>query len=100
MFKTAIFAAAAVCTVGLFSAPTAFAATTQVSYKDLDLATTAGQQQLESRIDAAARSVCTIDRGTTGTILGTTVDRKCYKKAVAQVRSQVASAVENTRLGG
>ncbi|EJL20454.1 UrcA family protein [Novosphingobium sp. AP12] len=100
MFKTAFVAAAALCTVGLFAAPTAFAATTQVNYKDLDLATTAGQQQLESRIDEAARSVCTMQPAKTGSILGASLDRKCYKQAVTQVREQVASAVENTRLGG
>jgi UrcA family protein len=100
MIKTAIFAAAALCTVGLFSAPAAFAATTQVTYKDLDLSTAEGQQQLQSRIEKAARSVCTVDRPTTGTHLSSTVDRKCYKQAVAQVREQVASAVDNSRLGG
>lgn len=100
MIKTAMFAAAALCTVGLFSAPTAFAATTEVNYKDLDLTSSDGQQQLESRIAQAARSVCTIDRATTGTHLSSTVDRKCYKQAVAQVREQVASAVDNSRLGG
>ncbi|HUD30520.1 MAG TPA: UrcA family protein [Novosphingobium sp.] len=101
--KTAIFAAAALCTVGLFSAPTAFAGTTQVSYKDLDLATSAGQQELQSRIEKAARSVCTVERATTGTHLSSTVDRKCYKQAVTQVSAQVATAIDksdDTRLGG
>lgn len=100
MIKTAIFAAAAVCTVGLFSAPTAFAATMEVNYKDLDLATSTGQQQLQSRIEKAARSVCTVKSPATGTHLTSRVDRDCYRQAVAQVRDQVASAVDNSRLGG
>jgi UrcA family protein len=100
MFKTTMFVAAALCTVGLFSAPAAFAATTEVRYKDLDLTTTDGQQQLQSRIEKAAREVCRVNRASTGTHLTSTVDRQCYKQAMTQVRDQVASAVDNSRLGG
>ncbi|MFC0206202.1 UrcA family protein [Novosphingobium soli] len=103
MFKTNAIVAAALCTVGLFSAPTAFAATAQVRYSDLDLTTDAGQKTLENRLQAAARSVCRAQRPTTGTHLSASVDAGCYKQALAQVRAQVATAIDgagDTRLGG
>ncbi len=99
-------AAAALCTVGLFSAPAAFAAankTVEVHYKDLDLATIAGQDALQGRLKAAARNVCRTNHGTTGTIIQSSIDTKCYKKALADVRDHVATAIDkadDTRLGG
>ncbi|MYL96585.1 UrcA family protein [Novosphingobium sp. FGD1] len=105
MFKTTVFVAAAVCTVGLFSAPASFAApltsSREVRYNDLDLATAGGQEQLQSRIRKAARTVCS-SRPSTGTRLEP-VDRVCFAQAMSQVREQVASAIEksdDTRLGG
>jgi UrcA family protein len=103
MFKTNAIVAAALCTVGLFAAPTAFAATTQVAFKDLDLTSAEGQKELDSRIDRAARSVCKTQRPTTGTMLGSSIDRTCYKQALKDVRERVASAVDkadDSRLGG
>ncbi|MEE4454232.1 UrcA family protein [Novosphingobium resinovorum] len=103
MFKTAIVAAAALCTAGLFAAPAAFAATSEVSYRDLDLATPQGQKELRTRIDHAARSVCRTSRPTTGTLVGSTIDRECYKQALHDVREHVAAAIDkadDTRLGG
>ena len=35
-----------------------------VQYKDLDLATEAGQKELENRLDSAAREVCGVRRAT------------------------------------
>lgn len=103
MFKTNAIIAAALCTAGLFAAPAAFAKSTQVQYKDLDLATATGQQQLQTRIEQAARDVCRVERATTGTHLKTTVDRACYNQALIQVRDQVAAKIEaadSNRLGG
>lgn len=103
--KTALFAAAAICTAGLFAAPAAFAQTksTEVRFKDLDLASTQGQAQLQTRIETAARLVCRSERATTGTHLHSVVDRGCYKQALANVRERVAAVIEtadDTRLGG
>lgn len=103
MFKTNAIIAAALCTAGLFAAPTAFAKSVEVSYKDLDLTTTEGQQALTKRIDTAARGVCRVQRPTTGTLIGSTVDRECYKQALKDVRERVAAAVDkadDTQLGG
>ncbi len=106
MFKTtqtAMLAAAALCTVGLFSAPAAFAKSIEVHYKDLDLGTTEGQNMLQKRIDKAARNVCRVSRPTTGTHIDSNVDIQCYRQARLNVREQVASAIDkadDTRLGG
>jgi UrcA family protein len=106
MFKTNAIIAAALCTAGLFSAP-AFAETqtktTEVHFKDLDLASPEGQQQLQGRIEKAARSVCRTERATTGTHLHSIVDRDCYKQALANVRERVATVIDkadDARLGG
>lgn len=101
--KTAIFAAAALCTVGLFSAPAAFAKSVEVRYTDLDLGTTEGQELLQKRINKAARSVCRVSRPTTGTHIDSNVDTECYRQARLNVREQVAAAIDkadDTRLGG
>lgn len=103
--KTALFAAAALCTAGLFAAPAAFAETqsTEVHFKDLDLASADGRQQLQTRIEKAARSVCRAQRPTTGTHLRSIVDRTCYKQAMANVSERVAAVIDtadDTRLGG
>lgn len=104
MFKSTTLAAAALCTAALFAAPAAFAETrsTEVRFNDLDLASTGGQQQLQSRIEKAARTVCTAQQPTTGSILKP-VDRVCYSQAMANARQHVAAAIEKadaTRLGG
>jgi len=108
MFKTtnalAAVAAAALCTVGLFAAPTAFAKTMEVSYRDLDLSTVSGQKKLDQRINSAARRVCDFDQANTGSRIRDNDAVDCYRKAVSQVRSQVAAAIDDAsdgnRLGG
>jgi UrcA family protein len=93
----AILAAAAM----ILGAATAFAApatadtsaTVAVEYSDLNLATKAGQARLERRIDDAARSVCGMDRISTGTRLPSTAGRQCYAETRARVHEQVAQAI-------
>jgi UrcA family protein len=98
-------AAAAVCTVGAFAAPAAFAApkSIEVSFKDLDLTSTNGQNALEGRIKAAARNVCRTGGPATGTLINSQVDWQCYKQAMTNVRAHVAAAIDkadDNRLGG
>lgn len=103
MFKKTAIIAAAVCTVGLFAAPVAFAASTQVSFKDLNLQTPAGQKELNARISRAARSVCMVNAPATGTIIGGSVDRNCYNQAMETVRAKVVAAIDkadDSQLGG
>jgi UrcA family protein len=99
MFKTNAILAAALCTAGLLAAPAAFAKSTQVSYADLDLASTTGRQALDARVARAARSVCQIER--TGSLIRS-VDQACYRQALANTRDRVAAAVDASReqLGG
>lgn len=100
MFKTTAIAAAVLCTAGLFAAPAAFAKTTEVHYKDLDLTTATGQNQLQARLEKAARSVCRVERPATGTHIEGSVDRACYRQALAETRERVAAVIGDNRLGG
>lgn len=103
MIKTRIAIVAALCTAGLFAAPTAFAASREVSFNDLDLTTVEGQKILDTRLDRAARSVCKVARPTTGTLLNSDIDRNCYRQALGKARGHMASAVDkvqDSRLGG
>lgn len=103
MFKTNAIIAAALCTVGLFAAPTAFAGTMEVHYKDLDLTTVAGQKALDRRITFAARRVCGYDQLTSGSRLPDADAIRCVKQAVTQAQDHVALAIakaSDNRLGG
>lgn len=71
-----------------------------INYKDLNLATTEGQQILEQRIDAAARRVCEIDRITTGSRIRSQEAQACYDEAKAAATKQVAALVSRNQLGG
>ena len=94
----AILAAAVV--LGAASAVTAAAAeTVAVQYADLDLSTSAGQAQLDRRIDNAARSICGSDTAIVGTRLRSNDARKCYEQAKARVHEQVAQAIERDHRG-
>ena len=99
----AILAAA----VAVLGAATAFAApaaaetpaTLAVKYSDLNLATEAGQAQLERRIDKAARSVCMVDDVTTGSRLRSSEGRQCYEETKARVHEQIAQAIARDTRG-
>lgn len=72
---------------------------TDVAFADLDLSTAEGQAKLESRIDAAARAICQVNRQQTGSRVRS-AERKCYRKARASVRTQVAQLIEDQQRGG
>lgn len=76
----------------MLSAP-AFAGPAGVSYADLDLATPAGQAQLDRRIDKAAREMCGITDIRTGTLLQSTSSKECYQATKASARKQVAERI-------
>ena len=71
----------------------------KVSYADLNLNTTEGQQTLARRVKAAARKVCSYKSGATNVRLRRQ-SRDCYAKAHAAARKQTAAIVENERRGG
>ena len=92
-------------TVGLFAIPGSASAepsgkSVAVRYADLDLNTAAGQQQLERRIQRAARQVCAIDETNTGTRIRSRDATACYDQALRDVRSHLATAIDGNRKGG
>lgn len=101
MFKSTPIAAAA---LGLaLTATPAFAKDVEVRYADLNLATVDGQKTLEKRIDRAAREACDYDNRTTGTRLRSNESIACYRKAMDDVKTMMASKIQaarNSQLGG
>lgn len=92
-------------TVAIFAIPdVAFAEpagnSVTVQYSDLDLTAAEGQQKLEQRIDRAARKVCALDEIKTGTIMRSQQAMACYRQALRDVRSSVATAVTGQRPAG
>lgn len=71
-----------------------------VKYADLNLATAAGQEQLERRIDVAARKVCGVGKHRTGTRIPSSERKACFAKARQSARNQMASAMSDTQRGG
>lgn len=98
--RTATFAAAlAAC---LFAAPgfasdAAAGASVEVKYRDLDLSTTAGTDELNRRLDKAAREVCGLDVVTTGTRISSREGRRCYNETKAQLETHVAALTDQAR---
>jgi UrcA family protein len=96
MIKTALFAAAAAIATIATAAP-ALAKDVPVFYGDLDLASAKGQSTLSHRIHRAAKQACDFKsegRQPSQSALA------CYKQAKASARTEMASIVEDTRLGG
>ena len=84
---------AAALAAAVLAAPASAADTVAVQYDDLDLSTSAGQAQLERRIDNAARSVCGMDDVAVGTRLASRTAKQCYADAKSRIHEQVAAAV-------
>ncbi len=82
------------------TAAPAFAEAMVVQYSDLDLGLAADQKILKQRIDRAARKICGLDRGTTGTRLKSADATKCYREAKAKASAQFAVLVDAKRQGG
>lgn len=97
--KTTLMAFAAIATVGT-ALPAAAEESMNIQYRDLNLATSEGQQILDRRIDRAARSVCGLDDVATGTRLRSNEARNCYREAKAKAKKQFAKVTEAEQLGG
>ncbi|MEP2735296.1 MAG: UrcA family protein [Erythrobacter sp.] len=106
MFKTpltAVALGAALIAAPAFAgtpAPQSGAQSAAIYYADLNLDTAAGQEQLERRIDAAARKVCNVGKHRTGTRIPSAGSKACFAKARQSARSQMASVISETRRGG
>jgi UrcA family protein len=92
--KTPLIALAAFAT--LLAAP-AFAESITVQYKDLDLSTEAGQKELDSRIDSAARKVCDYYKTTTGTRIPDKEARDCVAEAKKKIEKRIAALTEKDK---
>lgn len=73
---------------------------TAVKYSDLDLATQAGQDQLERRIDSAARAACGLDSVRTDSRVASASARRCYEQTRTNVHKQVAELIARNRSRG
>lgn len=79
--------------IGLaFASQPAFAKSVEVSYRDLDLATTEGQQALDTRVRAAAREACEIGTERV-TLEAWTSAKSCYDDALSSARKAVADVI-------
>ena len=75
-------------------------ASKSVGYADLNLATAQGQERLEQRIDAAAKSVCRVNEVRTGTRLPSPNVNACLANARASAKKQVSAMMAETQRGG
>ena len=74
--------------------------TTGVVYNDLDLATGAGRQELDLRIDRAAKQVCGMSESTVGTRIRSREARDCYSQAKRELDQHFAGILRERQLGG
>jgi UrcA family protein len=91
----AALSAAVLATPALADTPNA-----RIRTSDLNLATAQGQEQLDRRIDAAARAMCGISDIRTGTILQGNKQKQCFESARVTARQQVAAQIAHTDAAG
>ena len=89
------------CAIALSAAP-AMAAdpdtrSETVSYADLDLTTEAGVDELEHRIDFAARRVCGFSEPDTGSRIRSTETRACHVQATRSFEIRFAQIIREAR---
>ena len=82
------------------SAQQAETRTTGVTHTDLDLSTDEGVEELDRRIDSAAKEVCGFDEVEVGTRARSRDARQCYRDAKRQLDRQFAQIVNDARRGG
>ena len=92
---TAALGAALLATPVLAETPNA-----SIRTSDLNLATPAGQEQLDRRIDAAARTMCGISDIRTGTILQGNKQKQCFEHARVTAHQQVAAQLAHNDAAG
>ncbi|MEP3052070.1 MAG: UrcA family protein [Erythrobacter sp.] len=103
MIKTAMTVAAALGLAAISTpalAGNADAPTMVVQFEDLDLNTAEGQEQLDKRIDDAAREVCGVDQVRTGTRIRSHEQMRCYDRARQSAANQIATLIEQRQRGG
>lgn len=71
-----------------------------VHYGDLDLTSVEGQQQLDIRLERAAREVCRVNEPVTGSHLRSPQARECYREARRSLDQQYAQLVARKSTAG
>lgn len=71
-----------------------------VRYDDLNLASPAGQERLQRRIDSAARDVCGGGSATRESLAVLAQTQKCIAQAKTRAQAQVARVTTNDARGG
>lgn len=99
MLKTMIGALALAATMPAV-VPAAAAETRIVRYDDLNLASPAGMERLERRINAAARTVCGAHAGRIAGVSDTLETKACVAQAKARAARQVAALETRQARGG
>ncbi len=94
--KAPLIAIAAAFGAALIAQP-AFAESVTVQYKDLDLASDAGQKELDNRIDSAARKVCGFSQRTTGTRIPDKEARDCVAEAKQKLVKRITALAEKDK---
>jgi UrcA family protein len=97
--KTRSAILAAVLSAALASPALAETPAASIRTSDLNLATAQGQEQLDRRIDAAARAMCGIADIRTGTILQGNKQKQCFEHARVTARQQVATQIARNDAG-
>jgi UrcA family protein len=72
----------------------------KVHYGDLDLTSVEGQQQLDIRLERAARKVCRVGEPVTGSYLLSRASRECYSEARRGLDLQYAQLVSRKSTAG
>ena len=84
----------------LIAAPPVLAETAAVTYQDLDLSTQQGRDELDNRIDAAAKKVCGFGEVRTGSRMISGDSRNCYKQARKELEQRIAALRQKKAAGG
>jgi len=84
----------------LAMAQPALAEAVVITYSDLDLTTQKGREELDRRLDRAAKQACGIDDVATGTRIVSGEARACYKDARKQIDKSLAAVLDNKAVGG
>ena len=71
-----------------------------VQVADLDLSTSEGRAELQTRLDRAARDVCGMSEKTTGSRLPSKAARKCLRETQAKMTVQFAHLLDEESRGG
>ncbi|MCL6249977.1 UrcA family protein [Altererythrobacter sp. KTW20L] len=102
MFKTIsiALAGAALLATGSVAALERDTRTTGVTYRDLDLATEEGRNELNRRIDSAAKQVCGMNERQTGSHIVPRDARECYRNAKRDLQSHFARVLADGARAG